>query len=158
MVRSLLNFPELPTFRVALRPGVRVAVQLDEPPVRLQVGPQVRQVHGVIPPVMSTSSRGANAPGSLRLKWSEAIRGPDALELRVVSTTLHNPSSGPGTLSPRLFPHPVPAGVSAWLPAWTACSAPCWPSLVAAARSFFTPASGPGVAAADCPVSQRMTT
>ena len=49
MVRSLENFPEAATFRIALRgPGLGFAIQIHEPLIGLQVGLQVRQVQVVV--------------------------------------------------------------------------------------------------------------
>ena len=50
IVRSLENFPELATFRMAFsRPCVRIGIQLRKSLVGLKVGRQIRQVHIEVP-------------------------------------------------------------------------------------------------------------
>ena len=75
IVRSLENLPELATFRIALRAQpVRVGVELDQPPVRLEVGGEVGQVHVVVAVGQQGVAERIEDPGSCGLKWSEKIR------------------------------------------------------------------------------------
>ena len=49
IVRSLENFPDAATFRIALRAqACGIGVQTDQPRVRLEIGRQVGQVHVVV--------------------------------------------------------------------------------------------------------------
>jgi hypothetical protein len=85
IVRSLENLPEFATFKMAVRvPRTRIGIQLAQPLVRFEIGPEVRQVHVV---VAACQQRFAQRPAFATVTTAKSI-GAAENQCRLVELTV----------------------------------------------------------------------